>query len=507
MSVRNCNPLIPSLLCTVILCSCSIREDRAPCYGDPMLSVGPEELVLDVDDGPVALEISTLSPSAIGVSSSDTSRLAVGFDARSGKLYLLPKAPGGPVAVTLAQEQSEEDEWYRASSVELSVVLVDTVKTALVLERTFGILDEGGSGVLSVSSNSPAAMSWSLSNPSVLSMEDDGTVRALSYGECRVTVAQEGYTDGDFVTWLPAESSVFVGVVAVPKILGGAVLRQGGRDTLWVSDPSRVGWSMECSGLSLSTKSSRGDGFVLLSAGADLPAGEYAVTLYRSDRGESCDRATVTLLEREKEPPRFLSSRLDIYKEPSGASAAYADISDADGMGWALRANSAFTLTPDSGCGGTEKVKVEVPADLSYGTYYLYLVSPGGGTVYGELLVCVKTYAYFEDASDVVLEKGESLVLNVLDISHHGWGVSCWSGPWSRTGIPEGVSIWMRSEENPDWKDVQGVPSNRTSGSGQVRIEAARNAPACSFSLLITVDSDGRTYPEWYHIMLNVTIP
>lgn len=505
--MRNCNPLIPSLLCTVILCSCSIREDRAPCYGDPMLSVGPEELVLDVDDGPVALEISTLSPSAIGVSSSDTSRLAVGFDARSGKLYLLPKAPGGPVAVTLAQEQSEEDEWYRASSVELSVVLVDTVKTALVLERTFGILDEGGSGVLSVSSNSPAAMSWSLSNPSVLSMEDDGTVRALSYGECRVTVAQEGYTDGDFVTWLPAESSVFVGVVAVPKILGGAVLRQGGRDTLWVSDPSRVGWSMECSGLSLSTKSSRGDGFVLLSAGADLPAGEYAVTLYRSDRGESCDRATVTLLEREKEPPRFLSSRLDIYKEPSGASAAYADISDADGMGWALRANSAFTLTPDSGCGGTEKVKVEVPADLSYGTYYLYLVSPGGGTVYGELLVCVKTYAYFEDASDVVLEKGESLVLNVLDISHHGWGVSCWSGPWSRTGIPEGVSIWMRSEENPDWKDVQGVPSNRTSGSGQVRIEAARNAQACSFSLLITVDSDGRTYPEWYHIMLNVTIP
>lgn len=505
--MKNCKSLVPSLLLAAVLCSCSIREDRAPCYGDPMLSVGPTELVLDMDDGPVALEISTLSPSAIGASSSDTSRLAVSFDARSGRLYLLPKAPGGPVAVTLSQEESEEDEWYRATSLELSVVLVDTVKTALVLDRTFGVLDEGGRGVLSVSSNSPAAMSWTLSNPSVLSMEDDGIVTALSYGECRVTVVQEGYTDGDFVTWLPAESSVFVGVVAVPKILGGPVLRQGGSDTLWVSDPSRVGWSIECSGFSLSTRSSCGDGFVLLSAGADLPAGEYAVTLYRSDRGESCDMATVTLLEREKEPPRFLASRLDIYKEPSRAGAAYAGISDTDGFGWELRANSAFTLTPESGCGGTETVKVEVPADLAYGTYYLYLVSPGGGTVYGELLVCVKTYAYFEDASDVVLERGESLILNVLDISHHGWGVSCWSGPWSRTGIPEGVSIWMRSEEEPEWKNVQGVPSNRTFGSGQVRVEAGRDAPSCSFRLLVTVDSDGRTYPEWYHIIINVTIP
>ncbi len=127
--------------------------------------------------------------------------------------------------------------------------------------------------------------------------------------------------------------------------------------------------------------------------------------------------------------------------------------------------------------------------------------------MYGELLVCVKTYAYFEDASDVVLERGESLILNVLDISHHGWGVSCWSGPWSRTGIPEGVSIWMRSEEEPEWKNVQGVPSNRTFGSGQVRVEAGRDAPSCSFRLLVTVDSDGRTYPEWYHIIINVTIP
>lgn len=505
--MKNCKSLVPSLLAAAILCSCSIREDRAPCYGDPQLSVGPTELVLDVDDGPVALEISTLSPSAIRVSSSDTSRLAVSFDARSGRLFLLPKAPGGPVSVTLAQEESEEEEWYRATSLELGVVLVDTVKTALVLERTFGVLDEGERGVLSISSNSPAAMSWTLSNPSVLRMEDDSTVAALSYGECRVTVSQDGYTDGDFVTWLPAESSVFVGVVAVPKILGGTVLRQGGSDTLWVSDPSRVGWSIECNSLSLSDRSSRGDGFVLLSAGADLPAGEYTVTLYRSDKGESCDRATVTLLEREKEPPRFLSSRLDIYKEPCEAGAAYAAISDADGFGWELRANSALVLTPESGCGGTETVKVEVPADLAYGTYYLYLVSPDGGTVYGELLVCVKTYAYFEDASDVVLERGKSLVLNVLDISHHGWGVSCWSGPWSRTGIPEGVSLWMRSEEEPEWKKVQGVPSNRTFGSGQVRVEAGRDAPACSFRLLVTVDSDGRTYPEWYHIIINVTIP
>lgn len=505
--MKNCKPLVLCMLSAAILSSCSIREDRSPCYGDPMLSVGPSELVLDVDDGPVALEISTLSPSAIGVSSSDTSRLALSFDVRSGRLLLLPRAPGGPVAVTIRQEESEEGEWYRASSLELSVVLVDTVKTALILERTFGILDEGGRGVLSVSSNSPAAISWTLSNPSVLRMEDDSTVTALSYGECRVTVTQEGYTDGDFVTWLPAESSVFVGVVAVPKILGGTVLRQGGSDTLWVSDPSRVGWSIECSGLSPSKKTSRGDGFVLLSAGADLPAGEYAVTLYRGDTGESCDMATVTLLEREKERPRFLASRLDIYKEPTVAGAGYAGISDADGFGWTLRANSAFVLTPDSGCGGTETVKVEVPADLAYGTYYLYLASTDGRTVYGELLVCVKTYAYFEDASDVVLKRGESLVLNVLDISHHGWGVSCWSGPWSRTGIPDGVSIWMRSEESPDWKNVQGVPSNRTYGSGQVRVEADKDAPECSFRLLVTVDSDGRTYPEWYHIIINVTIP
>lgn len=505
--MKSCKSVMSGLLSAVILCSCSIREDRAPCYADPMLSVGPCELVLDVDDGPVGLEISTLSPSSIGASSSDTSRLAVSFDARSGKLFLLPKAPGGPVTVTLFQEESEEEEWYRASSLELSVVMVDTVKTVLVLERPFGILDEGGRGVLNASSNSPAAMSWTLSNPSVLCMENDSTVAALSYGECRVTVTQDAYTDGDYVTWLPAESSVFVGVVAVPKILGGTVMRQGGSDTLWVSDPSRVGWSMECGSLSLSARSSRGDGFVLLSAGPDLPAGEYTVTLYRSDKGESCDRATVTLLEREKETPRFLASRLDVYKAPFCAGAAYIGIFDADGLGWALRANSAFTLSPDSGCGGTENVKVEVPADLAYGTYYLYLVSPDGGTVYGELLVCVKTYAYFEDASDVVLERGESLILNVLDISHHGWGVSCWSGPWSRTGIPEGVSIWMRSEENPDWQYVQGVPSNRISGSGQLWIEADREAPPCSFSLLITVDGDGRTYPEWYHIMLNVTIP
>ena len=63
--MKNCKSLVSSLLLAAVLCSCSIREDRAPCYGDPMLSVGPTELVLDMDDGPVALEISTLSPSAM----------------------------------------------------------------------------------------------------------------------------------------------------------------------------------------------------------------------------------------------------------------------------------------------------------------------------------------------------------------------------------------------------------------------------------------------------------
>lgn len=507
MSLKNCKPAALCLLSAAVLWSCSIREDRAPCYADPMLSVGPEEIVLDMDDGPLALEISSLSPSSFSVSSSDTSRLGAGFDARSGRLLLIPKAPGGPVAVTLRQEEFEGEEWYRASSLELSVILVDTVKTCLVLERTFGVLDEGGHGVLTVSSNSPAAMKWTLSNPEVARVDEGGTVSALSYGECRVSVSQEGYTDGDFVTWLPAESFVFVGVVAVPHFDGDAVLRQGGSDTLRVCDPSRLGWSVECGGLSLSARSGRGDGFVVLSAGTDSPAGEYTATLFRGDKAESCDMASVTLLEREKEPPRFLASRLDIYKAPFAESAGYAAVYDPDGFGWALMANSAFTLTPGDGCGGTETVMVEAPADLAYGTYYLYLVSPDGASVYGELMICVKTYAYFEDASDVVLERGKSLVLNVLDISHHGWGVSCWSGPWSRTGIPEGVSLWMRSEEEPSWKHVDGVPSNRTYGSGQVRIEADPDAPACSFILLVTVDGDGRTYPEWYHIMLKVTIP
>ena len=66
--MRNCNPLISSLLCAVILCSCSIREDRAPCYGDPMLSVGPEELVLDVDEVEiVTADILTLSSKALAL--------------------------------------------------------------------------------------------------------------------------------------------------------------------------------------------------------------------------------------------------------------------------------------------------------------------------------------------------------------------------------------------------------------------------------------------------------
>ncbi len=505
--MKNFDSLFLCLPLAALLSSCSIREDRGPCYRDPLLSVGPEELVLDVDDGPAVLEISSLSPSSLEASSSDTSRLAVNVDARSGRLFLFPKAPGGPVTVTLAQEESEEGEWYRSSSLSLSVVLVDTVKTGLVLERTFGVLDEGGKGILHVSTDSPAAMSWTLSNPAVAGMENDSTVLALSYGECRVTVSQEEYTDSDFVTWTAAESSLFVDVVAVPVFRSDVALRQGGRDTLWVSDPSRLGWSVECSGLSLSAKSSRGDGFIVLTAAKDTPPGKYTVELFRGDSGERCAAATVTLTEREKEKPCFLSSQLDIYKAPFETGTGYADISDPDALGWATRVSSAFALTPSAGCGGTERVMVTVPADIAYGTYYIYLISPEGGTVYGELMVCIKTYAYFDDASDVVLKKGEELTLNVLDLSHNGWGISCWSGPDSRTKIPEGVSLYMRSEEEPEWRLIQGVPSNRTFGSGQVRIASGRDTPACTFYLLVTVDTDGRTYPEWYHIKLRVTIP
>ena len=66
--MKNFDSLFLCLPLAALLSSCSIREDRGPCYRDPLLSVGPEELVLDVDDGPAVLEISSLSPSSLEAS-------------------------------------------------------------------------------------------------------------------------------------------------------------------------------------------------------------------------------------------------------------------------------------------------------------------------------------------------------------------------------------------------------------------------------------------------------
>ncbi len=483
---------------------CSVKEIRDECYSDPRLRAGQSELVLYIRDGSVLVPLSTLNPSDIRFDVSDTTLFRV-ERAGDSLLRFTPLRPGGPGTVTLSQDEfipDDGDDWWRHSSASVRVIVVDTVETDLSVGPAPGVLDEGESKVIGVSTNSGAPFHFESRNPLVVQVSRDSVLTGMIMGRTTVTWIQDEWTDANFVTYLPARDSVTVDVVAVPRLSGPVDVVQGKGDTLGVSDPSHLGWALEpeaaLDGLTFSSFTDHETRSVRVSAERDAQTGSTLLRLRRLDKGTVCDSVRLTVYEREMERPRFAEEFKRYYVkkgEPVTISVSPC-ILDPDNQGWVLSTPDGLPADVSSGTGDAP-VSFSVPAEADYENPYLILLySADGQTLCSQMLIALHAQPWLSENENVTLAAGESIEFDVLDPSRAGWGVDCWVDGYSWNEgrfIPDGVKLYTWNIDAGGWIRETGVPSNRYAGNARLKLETTPGMQPCGFTLIIYEEGDGRS--------------
>lgn len=483
---------------------CSVKEIRDDCYSDPRLRAGESELVLPLRGGSVLVPLSTLNPSDITFDISDTTLFRV-ERAGDSLLRFTPLRPGGPGMVTLSQDEfipDDGDDWWRHSSASVRVIVVDTVETDLSVGPAPGVLDEGESKVIGVSTNSGAPFHFESRNPLVVQVSRDSVLTGMIMGRTTVTWIQDEWTDANFVTYLPARDSVTVDVVAVPRLSGPVDVVQGKGDTLGVSDPSHLGWVLEpeaaLDGLTFSSLTDFETRSVRVAATRDAQTGSTLLRLRRLDKGVVCDSVRLTVYEREMERPRFAEEFRRYYVKAGEAVTVTVNpcILDPDNQGWVLKAPAGLPADVTSGTGDAQ-VRFSIPADADYENPYLVLLySADGQTLCSQMLIAIVAQPWLSDNGSVTLTGGESIEFDVLDPSRAGWGIDCWVDGYSWNDcrfIPEGVRIYVSYAGSGGWVRENGVPSDRYGGSGGLKVETTPGMEPCGFTLIIYEENDGRS--------------
>lgn len=492
--------LAPALAAACLL-SCSVRELREDCYDDPRLRLSQSEIVLDMDDGPVLVSVTTLNPSGFLFDISDTTLFRV-ERAGDSTLMFTPLRPGGPGTLTLTQEEfipDDGDDWYRYASASIKVTVVDTVQTVLSVGRLSSPLDEGEQRTVNLVSNNGAPFHVESTAPLIAKVTKDSLLTGMLMGRTTLTWIQQEWTDKNFVTYLPARDSITVDVVSVPRLSGAVNVVQGKSDTLGVSDPSHLGWAIETDGMLEGVTFSYLSDFetraVKVSADRNAGTGSIKLRLRRLDKDVWCDSTTVTVSAREMDKPRFSSELYRFYVQKGAAEDKIASpcILDPDMQGWTLVCHDGIAADVSAGTGDSDVV-FSVPAVVDYEhPYSVRLYSSDGRTLYAETHVAIVTQAWLEDNSPLTLKAGESALLKVLDPSRHGWGTDTYVDGYQLNAgrfTPEGVSIYLCGDDGYWFKG--GVVSSKTFGNGYVKILTEPDTPPCGFTLIIYDEGDGK---------------